>query len=177
MERIQYRVDLKNIIDLSLPAVEVGVAEGYFSAEILSWGIEKLYMVDNWGTIPGVKGDGGFDQGWHDQNMKAALERVHKHWGKFTVLRGLSVEMSKQVPDDSLGLVYLDAGHSFENVKDDLEAWFPKLKKGGIMAGHDYLMPQYGVFEAVRQFIKKHNYTVNTIHENKKEDAGFWFKK
>jgi hypothetical protein len=58
---------------------------------------------------------------------------------------------------------------------DDLKAWLPKVKKGGIVAGHDYLNPDYGVNQAVKDFAGD-KYTVHTIHENKMVDAGFWFQ-
>jgi hypothetical protein len=43
------------------------------------------------------------------------------------------------VPDASLDYVYVDARHDYCGVKEDLEAWWPKLRRGGILAGHDYL--------------------------------------
>lgn len=173
---ITYRSELHKIIDLSLPAAEVGVAEGLFSRDILSWGVSFLYMVDNWGRIPGAFGDGDSPQEWHDKNYSDAVNRVLPWQEKVKVLKGLSVEMAKLVPDESLGLVYLDACHTYECVTADLEAWLPKLVPGGIMAGHDYLMPEYGVKEAVNDFAKS-KYKVHLIPENQKKDAGFWFKK
>jgi hypothetical protein len=174
---IRYRRDLNKIINLQLPAVEVGVAEGYFSRDMLAWGLSKLFMVDNWGPIPGVTGDGSYSQAWHDKNFTAATERVKPFGKKAVILRGLSVEMSKLIEDDSLGLVYLDAGHSYEAVRSDLHAWFPKLKKGGVMAGHDYLNADYGVFSAVNEFAAANGYSVITMKEDKDEDAGFYFFK
>jgi hypothetical protein len=174
--KIQYRRDLCKIIDLSLPAAEIGVAEGYFSNDILSWGVAKLYMVDNWGTIDGVTGDGNSPQEWHESNMQKAIARVERFGDKAVILQGMSVAMADLVPDDSLGLLYLDAGHSFESVLSDLEAWFPKVKAGGLIAGHDYMMSWYGVEKAVKQFTRG-RYEVHVIPEDKKEDAGFWFKK
>jgi len=59
---IKYRSQLPSLLkDLGLPmvAVEIGVAEGYNSIDLLNNGILKLYMVDNWGTINGQRGDGG----------------------------------------------------------------------------------------------------------------------
>jgi hypothetical protein len=173
---IKYRSELHKIIDLSLPAAEIGVAEGLFSRDMLQWGVSLLYMVDNWGRIPGAFGDGDSPQEWHDKNYSHALELVSPWQDKVKVLKGLSVEMSKLVPDESLGLVYLDACHTYECVTADLEAWLPKIVPGGIMAGHDYLMPEYGVKEAVNDYAKS-KYKVHLIPENQKKDAGFWFKK
>jgi cephalosporin hydroxylase len=173
---IKHRSELHKIIDLSLPAAEIGVAEGLFSKDILSWGVSFLYMVDNWGRIPGAFGDGDSPQEWHDKNYSEAVNRVTPWLQKVKVLRGMSVAMAEQVPDESLGLVYLDACHTYECVTADLEAWLPKLVKGGIMAGHDFLAKEYGVQEAVKDFTKG-RHSVNLIPENRKADAGFWFKK
>lgn len=177
---IKHRTQLPELMryyNLPMIAAELGVAEGYFSNELLWHGIQKLYCVDNYASIPHQKGDGGFPQEWHDKNFADAKNRLAGFVGKVIFLRGLSKDMAHYVADNSLGLVYLDADHSYKGVMSDLKTWFPKLVNGGIMAGHDYLMiPQYQVFDAVRDFtINK--FTVHTIHENKPEDAGFWFQK
>lgn len=173
---VKHRIDLVKLLkDLKLPLIgaELGCAEGYFSNDLLEQGLEKLYMVDAWQTLP-VKGDGGFPQDWHDSNFLAAMRRVEKHGSKAVVLRGMTTEMAKDVPDNSLGLLYLDAGHDYTSVKNDLIAWFPKLIHGGVCAGHDYLNTAYGVRQAVNDFTGK---KVFVIEENKKEDAGFLFIK
>ena len=174
---IKYRRELNQIINLALPAVEVGVAEGYFSADMLSWGLPKLYMVDIW-QHEEVKGDGSMPNEWHNKNYNAAMERVAKFGDKAIPLKGFSKDMAPQVPDESLGLVYIDAGHSYEDCLLDLQLWFPKLVKGGVMAGHDYLNKAYGVYPAVWNFtMGGRMYEVFTLTEDKDEDAGFYFFK
>jgi hypothetical protein len=173
---IRYRAELPKLVkELGLPLIgaELGVAEGYFANDLLTNGLEKLYMVDAWATL-NVSGDGASPQSWHDKNMNDALKRVSKHGDKAVICRGLTTDMCHLVPDKSLGLLYLDAGHSYEAVMADLKAWFPKVVDGGIIAGHDYLSPQYGVFDAVRDFTAG-RFQIYTIHENSKEDAGFMF--
>lgn len=173
---IKYRSELHKIIDLTLPACEVGVAEGLFSRDILNWGIPKLYLVDVWETIQ-VYGDGASPQEWHDKNFQN-VQRLMLPYGKDAViLKGLSVEMAKKIKDESLGFVYLDAGHSFEAVMADLEAYYPKVVCGGIIAGHDYLNTDYGVYGAVEQFCKLRGLEPILIPEDRTHDAGFYFKK
>ena len=82
--------------------------------------------------------------------------------------------MFHSVPDNSLGLLYLDAGHDYDSVMGDLVTWYPKVVKGGVIAGHDFLNPAYGVNRAVMEFAQSE---VFTISENKNEDAGFLFIK
>ena len=171
---ITHRHNLPKLLkDLNLPmtGAEIGVAEGYFANDLLTGGVTKLYMVDAWRTLD-TTGDGASPQSWHDKNYSDALARVAVHGDKSVILRGITWEMAYQVENNSLGFVYLDAGHSYECVMADLKAWVPKVVKGGIVAGHDFLNRSYGVERAVREFAKTEIYTIN---ENKTEDAGFLF--
>ncbi len=52
-------------------------------------------------------------------------------------IEGDSAQSADLVPDKSLSFVYIDAAHDYESVKRDIMAWFPKVKPGGTMAGHD----------------------------------------
>ena len=51
----------------------------------------------------------------------------------------LSVEAASLFENGSFDFVYLDADHSFESVWQDLSVWYPKIRIGGILAGHDFL--------------------------------------
>jgi predicted O-methyltransferase YrrM len=67
-----------------------------------------------------------------------------------------SVEASKLYADESLDFVFIDADHSYEAVKRDIAAWLPKVKSGGIIAGHDYCVwPGFGVIEAVTEAFER----------------------
>lgn len=177
--QITHRSELNKVLEhygMLGEAVEVGVAEGRYSAEILSWGITKLYLVDIWETHQ-FFGDASSPQDWHDKNLRVTKESVKDYLDKVVFLKGLSVEMALQIPDNTLGFVYLDACHTYEAVLADLNAYLPKLKQGGIMAGHDYLCKDYGVEQAVHEFCQQHGYEVNTIPELSIENASFWFQK
>jgi predicted O-methyltransferase YrrM len=56
----------------------------------------------------------------------------------FNVIVGKSDESSKFFEDDSVDVIFIDAGHSYESVIKDIKSWLPKIKNGGIMSGHDY---------------------------------------
>lgn len=58
-------------------------------------------------------------------------------WGLEKV-KATSVEAAQWFDDRSLDMVYIDASHDFVSVCDDIEAWLPKVKLGGVLAGHDY---------------------------------------
>lgn len=68
---------------------------------------------------------------------------------KFTPIKAMSVDAAKQFNDNSLDVIFIDMCHTYECVKSDLDAWFPKLKSTGIMAGHDYSWA--GVSKAVHE--------------------------
>ena len=79
-----------------------------------------------------------------------------------------SLEASKLFNKNYFDFVYIDASHSYEDVKLDLETWFPKIKKDGLLTGDDYYEPSkfsftygYGVIKAVDEFVKK-----NALDEN-----------
>jgi hypothetical protein len=50
----------------------------------------------------------------------------------------LSDEAAQCFDSSSCDFIYLDANHSYLSTKSDLASWYPKLRKGGVMAGHDY---------------------------------------
>lgn len=176
---IQNRIELVKLLPKDSVVAEVGVAEGLFSKQLLEAGVGRIYMVDNWEHIPSVTGDGNSPQDWHDKNYQQAVDYVSSFGTRAKLLRGMSVDMAKNIADESLDMVYLDAGHFFDAVAADLNAWYPKLKRNGIMAGHDYLCTDYQVKQAVDWFIndldtKPEVFVIPETHIN---DAGFYFIK
>jgi hypothetical protein len=176
--KIQHRSELGKLMEhmgIMGPCAEIGVAEGRYSKEICEWGAPKVYLVDRWMSVPTQRGDAGSPQGWHDSNFKMCQASVAGYNVEF--LRGDSVEMASNVPDGSLSLVYIDADHSYEGVKRDIAAWFPKLMAGGIFAFHDYLSEAYGVRRAVEEFCGD-KYQIELLMENGEiENVGAYFIK
>lgn len=72
------------------------------------------------------------------------------------VVEGFSVEVSKRYEDESHFAVWIDGDHSYESALADMEAWYPKVRPGGILAGHDF-DDHFGVPKAVRHFCKAHS--------------------
>jgi hypothetical protein len=65
---------------------------------------------------------------------------------------GCSWEMASNFKDASLDFCFIDANHKYECVSKDIDAWRPKVKPGGIFAGHDYTdWPGFGVMRAVNE--------------------------
>lgn len=173
---IKYRRDLWQLVS-HLPtwanAVEIGVAEGYFSADLLAMPINfpRVYMVDPWRCLVDQKGDGSQPSEWHERNLAATRARVAPFGERAVILRGCSAEMAQYVPNRTLSLCYIDGDHSYQGVKTDIEVWYPKLIRGGVMAFHDYEMPEYGVKTALHEFCQGKR-IIHLLPEDKTEDAG-----
>lgn len=72
-------------------------------------------------------------------------------------IRMRSLEAVNLYEDESLDFVFIDASHKYEDVKEDLKAWYPKVKKGGIFSGHDY--PSWSeVVRAVDEYFPNRNF-------------------
>lgn len=142
--------------------VEVGVHRGDFSKLILdSWQGSKLYSVDPWLEF----GEDYIDQCnvKQDSQDKLYRETVAKlaPFGKRSeIQRTTSKEAAAKFKDAQLDFVYLDAQHQYEAIKQDIDWWWPKVKNGGLLAGHDYLddtraAGEYGIKSAVDEFVRK----------------------
>jgi len=75
-----------------------------------------------------------------------------------------SIEASKLFSDNEIDFVFVDANHSYEAVIEDLKHWYPKLKPGGIIAGHDFWADS--VRSAVLTFFKDKNLNVNRASQS-----------
>lgn len=184
---IRYRRDLFRLFTSPGEAVEIGVAEGNFSLDMLKWNIgdgesapvraalKRLYLVDRWKSVPEQKGDASMPQEWHETNLKQVRQKIKPFADRAVILRGDSVSEADEVEDGTLTLVYVDGDHSYEGCFADCRAWAPKVKPGGFMAFHDYLNENYGVGQAVRDFCGK-NFKIHVLEEDKPEDAGCFFQ-
>lgn len=114
---------------------EIGVERGNYS-EVICRAVPglHLYCVDAWRAYGGYREH--VSQTKLDGFFASTQERLKDH--HVTFLRDWSVEAAKQVPDGSLDFVYIDGNHTLPFVIADLAAWTPKVRKGGIIAGHDF---------------------------------------
>ena len=82
-----------------------------------------------------------------DKHFPNQLENFKNNIKKFGIYnhvqikQGSSIDISNQIENSSLDLVYIDADHEYESIKEDLLAWYPKVKPGGVLAGHDIEWP------------------------------------
>lgn len=127
-----------HVLGFTGTAVEVGVAEGKYSADFLSSWNGKYVMVDRWCHIDGYDDIMNGPDSEHEERYRQAKAVADQYGDRVTIMRMDSVEASKTFADKSLDFVYLDGDHSLEGVLRDLAAWWPKVKPAGIIAGHDY---------------------------------------
>jgi cephalosporin hydroxylase len=175
---MRYLFDRKELIDFFQEhyqtgvGAEVGSYQGEFSSEIA-----KVYK----GKIIDIDWYSENDLQYHPHNKPDFLARMEGL--NYELREGKSVDVAKTIEDESLDWVYIDADHRYEAIKADLEAYFPKVRKGGVVSGHDYTHHQvswtepyvFGVIEAVNEFCKEHGYEVNVT-----SDSGYpnwWFVK
>ena len=154
---------LLNFLHLTGEGVEVGVRDGAYSEIILHYGdLFKLYSVDPWREFSkDVYNDGSnVEQKKQDELYEYTKKRLEQFGARSEILRKTSGEAAPLFKDNSLDFVYIDANHSYEAVQEDIALWWPKLKEGGVFAGHDYVNglfePQglFGVKRAVDEFAK-----------------------
>lgn len=121
---------------------EVGVYDGTTSfayADIIKQHEGHLYLVD-W-----FKGNENLFEGHHkyqedgDPLYREVVGEIERRGLKnhVTVLYGRSTDMARMIEDRSLDICFLDADHSYKGCSSDIESYYPKVKMGGILCGHD----------------------------------------
>ena len=134
--------------------IEVGAWKGksaaYMAVEIANSDKDIIfYVVDTWEGSIEHKEKPEFSQLYAIflDNMKP----VEKY---YISMKMTSLEASSKFDDNSIDFIFIDASHEYTDVINDLKAWYPKLKSGGILAGHDYYPDQstWGdVYKAVNE--------------------------
>lgn len=134
--------------------VEIGVWKGgstaYMGVEILKSG--KKIEYDAIDTFEGSK-EHGVVVGLYEeamQNLKPILDL-----NIVNLIKGHSQDVVSKYADESLDFCFIDGSHEYEDVKKDILAYLPKVKKGGILAGHDYDRIWQGVINAVDEILGK----------------------
>lgn len=141
----------RDIIELTQDGdilVEVGVYHGrslsYLTVEAINSGKKlQIYGVDCFYE------DGVDMRGVYEDFIKNTMPIKDN----FTLVKKESVPASDMFADESLFFVFLDGDHKYEAVKADIKAWLPKIKKGGVLAGHDYCNGWIGVDMAVSEVL------------------------
>jgi len=130
--------------------VEIGVQRGIFSEIICQRNPQmRVYGVDAWAPPNGPR-------------MRQKAQKRMSIYPQYSIIDDWSVSAAQQFADRSLDFVYIDADHSYESCLDDIGAWHPKIRAGGILSGHDYFNTntssrvQCYVKSAVLQYMRDH---------------------
>jgi len=194
------RIDLLKEIGLEFPngkGAEIGTFKGEFAKEILQNWSGTLYMIDVWRPL----GEEYLDSSNHAAHSAAYSETMGSISGYED--RGVMIRATSEVAADvfnreSLDFVYIDANHAYDFVVQDIKLWYPKVKSGGYLCGHDYINIDwyndpnflenkkdkhiwngdfyhgvFGVNPAVDEFCKKFNFDLTIT----KEWFGSWIIK
>lgn len=136
---------------------EIGVAEGKYSL-VLCENVPglKLNCVDLWDAYTrGYVNTLIKDRKMQDWALEQAHEKLDPYGAKF--FRAPSEKAAQEFEDESLDFVYIDGDHSFDYVMLDLIYWSRKVRKGGIVSGHDaYRFRGAGVVDAVSVYTHCH---------------------
>lgn len=149
---------------------EVGVFAGEFAESLVRRKPKSLTLIDCWSSPDGMLFSGDVD-GNNGVNLpqEYLYGLVVSRFGNVDtvkILRGWTFEKIPLIPDNSLDYVYMDADHSYEGMKRDLQLIQPKLKPDGLLMGHDYEMNfakakipwKFGVQQAVDEFCQETDY-------------------
>ncbi len=146
--------------------VEVGVALGGHADTILkTTQITNYYGIDpylyNFDPKDGFSQEvGNYSKLGGQKNFDYLYEwvknvRLEPYKDRCQIIRDTSVNAASLFEDESLDCIFIDGDHRYEPVLQDLAAWFPKLRKGGLMVGDDYWMEP--VSKAVNHFFSSKN--------------------
>jgi len=156
--------------DKPLRGAEIGVDRGALSGYLMSELPNlNLLLVDTWSTFAD---DSGYTksgdlvtqrtQEQRDADLFETMRVTPRD--RSCICRMTSAEASEKVLDGSLDFVFIDADHSYEGAKSDIQLWASKIRDGGILCGHDFGMetwfPDWGVTKAVTEYAESVGKTV-----------------
>ena len=116
---------------------EIGVEQGRYSSSLLRKipGL-KLYCIDCWESYEGYRMN---KQNKVDLFYQRTIERLESLEGaNYEIIKKYSMDAVKDFEDESLDFVFIDGNHEFQSCTNDIAEWSKKVKKGGLIMGHDY---------------------------------------
>jgi len=174
--RSWYRSQLGQLVEGEggVVGVELGVQAGIFAREILQgWTrCKRFYLVDSWRQMENYLDSANVDDERQFRLMFEARRLLNAAFSNrdlsLLFLPMLTSEAAELV-HQQLDFVYVDARHDYCGVSEDIAAWWPKVRRGGIMAGHDFLTN-----EEVRQRTPEQDWSVcwnGTVHPGSVKQA------
>lgn len=144
LETILKNIDTSNSIRIAEIGVYKGRGTAIWNVILLNKSIQYEYFaIDHF--LGSSEHDKSFDY------YSTTIENLKPISDKIKIIRNDSNSESKKYPDEFFDIVYIDASHEYEFVKQDILNWLPKVKKGGIICGDDYIWGWPGVVQAVNE--------------------------
>lgn len=174
IENLALREHLPAILPKNFSYCEVGVKEGTFFRIITSKTDGYCVAIDLWEhALLDTQNDANEPL----EKMKEYRKAFQKEFGgnpNIDIFQGNSVDVAEffKTINVKFDIVYIDADHSFDAVYSDLQAFYPLVKPGGILAGHDYIDVTFpsghrnGVVDAVKKFSKEKSLNIITTGES-----------
>jgi predicted O-methyltransferase YrrM len=138
--------------------VEVGVHAGSLTIRLLRETDATVWAVDHWQGVPEDPLQAYMEEAGSIESRFLTRTKEYHGGGRLRVMRMDSVEAACRVlaqEGRTIDLVFIDADHRYEAVRDDIQAWLPCIRPGGILCGHDYHWP--GVKRAVEELLPGHH--------------------
>jgi len=161
---------------------EIGIESGKYSAVLLYENpFLKLHLIDP--LVP--------YQGYREHVSKEKMDgfynevlKVKEHWEEFgrevVIHRKFSLDAVKDFDDESLDFVYIDGNHDFQNTTNDIVEWSKKVRKGGIIAGHDFNRNKKKDYKChVKDVVQAYTYAMDIkpyFVTSDKSPSWFWVK-
>lgn len=138
-----------------LIGAEIGVLRGANTLNMLrSLNIKKLYLID-----PYLVGSSG-SKTLADETFKIAKYTLRKYKDNVVFIKKKSIDAVDDITE-LLDFVYIDGDHTYTGALYDLIFYYPKIKKGGVICGHDFDIPD--VAQAVTEFADNKHLKVVTL--------------
>jgi hypothetical protein len=142
-------------------AVECGVAAGNNAQQIFNHlRLRQLFLVDTWSL--------SYNEKAHEW-LTAVMQKFEGE-KKVVILRTDAIQAARLIPSRSVNYLYLDDCHNPEHLMAEIDAWRPKMARGGIIAGHDFVLNRNRVDLAVRTKFKRFSHC-----RNPGEDVEDWW--
>jgi len=163
--------------DKKLSGVEIGVQYGNNAISMLdNLNIKQLYLIDPYLKYPGyddAEWVREYTQDDFDDLYKQAKHNLRKY-NKAFLFRITSLDASFMFSDFSFDFIYFDGNH--KQLYQDLCAWYPMVKNGGIIGGHDFCSHHPFIARDIFRFCEENNISFKPNGECGKH-SDWWFKK
>jgi len=174
-ELLLNREELLDKIPKNSILAEIGVDEGDFSERLYKkCDPEYLYLIDLWSSKRyGEKKFNVVKNRFYDQLKKDEVK----------IFRDDSISVVSNFNDNFFDWIYIDTDHSFNTTYKELITWKSKVKRNGIISGHDYMMGnwkktyRYGVIEAVHKFCVEYSWEMVFLTIDQTENLSFAIKR